>query len=98
MQYLCAKHDKDHKISFPYDSDEYWECFQWNVWMQSGVGPMQGQANHFYRYAPEKIDCGIIRYQTETKTLYQVLEDRLKEQEGAGRDCGLLVDGTASLI
>ena len=40
----------------------------------------QGQANHFYRYAPEKIEYGIKRYQTETKRLYQVLEDRLKEQ------------------
>ena len=41
---------------------------------------MQGQANHFYRYAPEKIEYGIKRYQTETKRLYQVLEDRLEEQ------------------
>ena len=41
----------------------------------------QGQANHFYRYAPEKIDYGINRYQTETKRLYQVLEDRLQEQK-----------------
>lgn len=40
----------------------------------------QGQANHFYRYAPEKIEYGINRYQTETKRLYQVLEDRLKQQ------------------
>lgn len=48
--------------------------------MQSGLGPMQGQANHFFRYAPEKIEYGIKRYQTETKRLYQVLEDRLEEQ------------------
>jgi len=40
----------------------------------------QGQANHFYRYAPEKIEYGINRYQTETKRLYQVLEDRLEQQ------------------
>lgn len=39
------------------------------------------QANHFYRYAPEKIQYGIDRYQTETKRLYQVLEDRLAEQQ-----------------
>lgn len=25
----------------------------------------QGQANHFFRYAPEKIDYAIKRYQTE---------------------------------
>jgi len=49
--------------------------------MQSGIGPMQGQANHFYRYAPEKIEYGITRYQTETKRLYSVLEARLVEQK-----------------
>lgn len=26
--YLCAKYDKDYKISFPYDSDEYWVGFR----------------------------------------------------------------------
>jgi glutathione S-transferase len=31
--YLCEKYDKDHKISFPYDSDEYWETVEWLVWM-----------------------------------------------------------------
>ena len=42
---------------------------------------MQGQANHFYRYAPTKIEYGINRYQTETRRLYHVLEDRLAHQE-----------------
>jgi len=78
--YLCGKYDKDHKISFPYDSDEYWETVEWLVWMQSGIGPIQGQANHFYRYAPEKIPYAINRYQTETKRLYQVLNDRLASE------------------
>lgn len=32
---------------------------------------MQGQANHFYRYAPEKIPYGIERYQKETARLYR---------------------------
>jgi hypothetical protein len=35
--YLCEKYDKDHKISFPYDSDEYWETVEWLVWMVSLV-------------------------------------------------------------
>ncbi|KAL8937569.1 MAG: hypothetical protein Q9216_004366 [Gyalolechia sp. 2 TL-2023] len=80
MLYLCQKYDPENKLNYPYDSDQYWEVVEWLVWMQSGVGPMQGQANHFYRYAPEKIEYGIKRYQTETKRLYQVLEDRLAEQ------------------
>ncbi|KAL2044510.1 hypothetical protein N7G274_003215 [Stereocaulon virgatum] len=84
MLYLCERYDKEHKLSFPYDSDVYWEVMEWLVWMQSGLGPMQGQANYFFRYAPEKIDYAIKRYQTETKRLYQVLEDRLAEQSKAG--------------
>lgn len=47
----------------------------------AGVGPMQGQANHFYRYAPEKIQYGIDRYQNECKRLYSVLEQQLMGQE-----------------
>ena len=38
-----------------------------------GVGPMQGQANHFVRYAPTKIEYGINRYVNETKRLYGVI-------------------------
>lgn len=90
LQYLTARYDKDHKFSFPYDSAEYWESISWLTWMQSGIGPMQGQANHFYRYAPEKIQYGIDRYQTETKRLYQVLEDRLAAEEKAGRGLWLV--------
>ena len=84
MLYLCQRYDPENKLSFPYDSDEYWEVVEWLVWQQSGLGPMQGQANHFYRYAPERIEYGINRYQTETKRLYQVLEDRLEQQVQAG--------------
>lgn len=51
------------------------------------VDDLQGQANHFYRYAPEKIGYGIKRYQTEARRLYQVLEDRLAEQaKTAGKE------------
>ena len=45
---------------------------------QGGVGPMQGQANHFLRYAPVKIDYGINRYVNETNRLYQVRRQCLK--------------------
>ena len=51
--------------------------------MNSGVGPMQGQANHFTRYAPEKIDYGMNRYQNETRRLYGVLDKHLQD---AGTD------------
>ena len=38
---------------------------------------MQGQANHFSRYAPEKIQYGIDRYTNETRRLYKVVDKQL---------------------
>jgi len=42
---------------------------------------MQGQANHFLRYAPERIEYGVNRYSNETNRLYQVLNDSLEGKE-----------------
>ena len=54
---------------------------QWLMFQMSGVGPMQGQANVFFRYAPEKIPFAIERYQRETRRLYEVVDRRLGETE-----------------
>src|SRR6267142_4330990 len=43
---------------------------QWIMFQMGGIGPMQGQANVFFRYFPEKIESVISRYQNETKRLY----------------------------
>jgi glutathione S-transferase len=56
-------------------------AIQWLMFQMSGVGPMQGQANVFFRYAPEKIEYAIQRYQNETKRLYTVLDRRLADHE-----------------
>ena len=57
------------------------KVLQWLMFQMGGIGPMQGQAHVFYRYAPEKIEYAINRYQKETFRLYQVLDDQLKENE-----------------
>jgi GST-like protein len=54
---------------------------QWLMFQMGGLGPMQGQANVFFRYAPEKIPFAIERYQKETRRLYEVLDRRLGEAE-----------------
>ena len=36
----------------------------------------------FFRYAPEKIQYGIDRYQNETRRLYKILDKRIKENGG----------------
>ncbi|RYZ46007.1 MAG: glutathione S-transferase, partial [Myxococcaceae bacterium] len=40
---------------------------QWLMFQMGGVGPMQGQANVFFRYFPEKLQPAIDRYQNETR-------------------------------
>ena len=57
------------------------KVLQWLMFQMGGIGPMQGQAHVFYRYAPEKIEYAINRYQNETFRLYKVLDDQLKEKE-----------------
>ena len=54
---------------------------QWLMFQMGGVGPMQGQANVFFRYFPEKLQGAIDRYQHETRRLYEVLDSRLSEVE-----------------
>ncbi len=52
---------------------------QWLMWQMSGLGPMQGQANVFHRYWPERIVSVTERYQNETRRLYGVMDTRLAE-------------------
>ena len=54
---------------------------QWLFFQVGGVGPMQGQANVFYRYAEEKIPYAIERYQREVRRLYEVYDRRLADHE-----------------
>lgn len=95
MQYLVATYDTDHKISFPAGSREFYEMNNWLFFQNAGLGPMQGQANHFNRYAPEKIQYGINRYLNETRRLYRVLEKHLvdtKQDYLVGNKCSKSVN------
>jgi len=57
------------------------EVIQWLMFQMGGIGPMQGQANVFYRYFPEKLPAVIERYQNETRRLYEVLDKQLEGRE-----------------
>lgn len=61
-------------------------AIQWLMFQMGSIGPMQGQANVFYRYATEKIDYAIKRYQKETRRLYEVLDQQLRKQEYLAKD------------
>lgn len=79
LQYLADKYDPEYKISYKPGTAEHYKTNEWLFFQNAGLGPMQGQANHFVKFAPEKVPYGIKRYTDETKRLYGVLEERLKE-------------------
>jgi glutathione S-transferase len=65
----------------PADAKGRSRAMQWLMFQMGGIGPMQGQANVWFRYMPEKVPLAITRYQNETRRLYEVLERRLGEAE-----------------
>jgi len=83
LLYIGQELDKKH--AFGYDPvqqhREYNEMLQWIFFVHGGVGPMQGQANHFHFAAPEKIPYAQTRYLNETRRLYDVLEKRLANRQ-----------------
>lgn len=81
LQYLAEQYDTEHKISYPKGTREYYETNNWLFFQNAGLGPMQGQANHFARYAPERIEYGVNRYTNETRRLYGVLDKHLAKSK-----------------
>jgi len=61
----------------PKDLKGYYQVIQWLMFQMSGVGPMMGQANVFYRYFPEKVPAAIERYQKEGRRLLEVMNTQL---------------------
>ncbi len=64
----------------PKDPKQRSRTLQWLMFQMGGVGPMMGQANVFHRYAPERIDYAIGRYQRESRRLFEVLDGQLAKE------------------
>jgi GSH-dependent disulfide-bond oxidoreductase len=75
LMYLAEKTGK----FLPKDTVKKYDVLQWLMFQVSGVGPMFGQFTHFKMFAPKDKDnsYSMVRYQTEVKRLYEVLEKRL---------------------
>jgi len=55
---------------------------QWLMWQMAGVGPLAGQAHHFWKYAPnlsppQDLPYAKSRYRNEVARLYGVLDRQL---------------------
>lgn len=53
---------------------------QWLMFQMASVGPLQGQAHHYVRYARVKQDYAQERYLNETRRQCQVLESQLADR------------------
>jgi GST-like protein len=77
MLYLAEKTGK----LLPTDVRGRSTVIQWLMFQVGGLGPMMGQANVFFRYAPERIPYAIERYQREVRRLLEALNTRLGDHE-----------------
>jgi GST-like protein len=75
LMYLAEKHGK----FFPQEERAKYIALEWLMFQMASVGPMFGQANHFIKYAPEKIPYAIDRYTKEAARIMGVLETRLAQ-------------------
>ena len=75
--YLARKTGK----LFPQADRFKYEVLQWLMFQMGGVGPIFGQVHHFLRAAKEPVPYAIERYTKETRRLYGVLNDRLKDHD-----------------
>src|SRR6185436_9802949 len=53
---------------------------EWLFWQMANLGPKAGEANHFRRYAPEKLPYALDRFDNEMNRLYGVMNMRLKDR------------------
>ncbi|KAI9045301.1 glutathione S-transferase family protein [Aspergillus affinis] len=95
LLYLADKYDTERKFSYAPGTPEYAEQLSWLMWQMGGLGPMQGQANHFSTFAEVRSDYGIKRFTDETKRLYSVLESRLQESPYLAGDKLTIADITS---
>ncbi|KAF2834979.1 glutathione S-transferase [Patellaria atrata CBS 101060] len=87
LSYLTRHYDPEKKFTFT-DELDLSRAEQWISWQHGGLGPMQGQANHFYRFAAERIPYATQRYVGETERLYGILDAQLNDRDylvGPGR-------------
>jgi glutathione S-transferase len=77
MIYLAEKSGK----LLPKDVKGRSKVIQWLMFQMGGIGPMMGQANVFGRYWHEVYQPAIDRYRNESRRLFEVLNNQLKDHE-----------------
>jgi GST-like protein len=63
-----------------------WVTLQWLMLQMASVGPALGQTHHFVHFNPGKAPYAEERFSSETKRLYGLLNDRLRNNEHLAGD------------
>lgn len=71
------------------------EVLSWLFWQIGSAPFIGGGFGHFYAYAPEKYEYPINRYAMETKRLFDVANNRLKDNQFLGGDDYTVADMAA---
>jgi GST-like protein len=77
LQYLGRKTGR----FYPRDERRRIAVDEWLFWQMANLGPKAGEANHFRRYAPEKIPYALDRFGNEMHRIYGVMNARLKDRD-----------------
>lgn len=72
------------------------ETLSWLFWQVGSAPFIGGGFGHFYAYAPEKYEYAINRYSMETKRLFDVANNRLKETRFLAGDDYTIADMAAA--
>jgi GST-like protein len=82
LQYLAEKTGK----FMPADLHGRYRVLQWVYWQVGALGPMAGQAHHFLKYAPQKVEYAMHRFRTEVARIYKVMDTQLGQTEHLAGD------------
>ena len=77
LQYLGRKAGR----LYPKDERARVKVDEWLFWQVANLGPKAGEANHFRRYAPEKLPYAIGRFDNEMNRIYGVMNRRLADRD-----------------
>ena len=80
------------KAFIPQDLKGRTETICWLMWQMGSAPFMGGGYGHFYHYAPVKIQYAIDRYAMETKRLFDVANNQLKETQFLAGDDYTIAD------
>jgi len=78
LMYLAEKTDSP---LLPSETRARYQVMQWLMLQMGGVGPVFGQAHHYYWVAKEDVPYAKKRYRDEIRRLYSVLNGRLEDVE-----------------